>query len=143
MFEWGKTHQRLSSFGIKSANPSEQYVESGKSHRFSSSWVGNQPGCHPLFIRDGYPFQRKSTVFARCSHIFKIRDGHVQKRKNIYLMTSTYLYLYKYTCTYTYMINIDQVYIYISKVHQHSCSKIGDPSTIPWRANVRIAAKMF
>ena len=81
MFEWGKTHQRLSSLGIKSANPSEQYVESGKSHRFSSSWVGNQPGCHPLFIRDGYPFQRKSTVFARCSHIFKIRDGHVQKRK--------------------------------------------------------------
>ena len=41
------------------------------------------------------------------------------------------------------MINMDHIYIYISKVHRHGISKIRNPSTIPARSNVRIAADMF
>ena len=65
------------------------------------------------------------------------------KEKKTYILWHLHIYIYINIHVHIHMINIDQVYIYISKVHQHSCSKIGDPSTIPWRANVRIAAKMF
>ena len=35
------------------------------------------------------------------------------------------------------------MYIYISKVHRHGTLKICNPSTIPARNNVRVAANMF
>ena len=58
------------------------------------------------------------------------------------------IYIYVQLHTYRYKLhyfNIDQVciYIYISKVHQHRFSKIRNPSTILWRENVRVAAKVF
>ena len=34
-------------------------------------------------------------------------------------------------------ITSTMIYIYMSKVHRHSFSKIRNPSTIPWRANVQ------
>ena len=57
-----------------------------------------------------------------------------------------YIYMYNYIHTdisFITSILIKYVYIYISKVHQHRFSKIRNPSTILWRENVRVAAKVF
>ena len=58
------------------------------------------------------------------------------------------IYMYKYIHTdisfiTSILIKYVCIYIYISKVHQHRFSKIRNPSTILWRANVRVAAEVF
>ena len=59
------------------------------------------------------------------------------------------MYIYYYYVNYIYTLHYfnidqdDQAYTYISKVHRHSFSRISNPSTIPWRAKVRVAANMF
>ena len=41
------------------------------------------------------------------------------------------------------IINMNHIYIYISKVHGHGISKIRNPSTIPARSTVRVAANLL
>ena len=41
------------------------------------------------------------------------------------------------------IIIMNHIYIYISKVHGHGISKIRNPSTIPARSTVRVAANLL
>ena len=41
------------------------------------------------------------------------------------------------------IIIMNPIYIYISKVHGHGISKIRNPSTIPARSTVRVAANLL